>query len=240
MGGVPEGWGGVPERGWGPSSTPNYSSHHSLHITTSLPCRHVCFYAADSRPLPAHHYVTSALHPPSVMAVRVRVPPGAPPEPLPVQLLPCRIQHDGPAPVAVFLRPRPGPELWASFRGRRLGGRELPLPAGYRGLLLRGEEPGDPSQVRPGGQRPPEPPHPLSPLTFGLARALQWGPLAQAVSLGGLHPQMEPRPLICSACCGRGQVSLNELRQVTRGAWPGRAWPGRGLTTCPACSSPWG
>uniref|UniRef100_A0A8C3UAA4 Uncharacterized protein n=1 Tax=Catharus ustulatus TaxID=91951 RepID=A0A8C3UAA4_CATUS len=208
MGGVPEGWGGVPERGWGPSSTPNYSSHHSLHITTSLPCRHVCFYAADSRPLPAHHYVTSALHPPSVMAVRVRVPPGAPPEPLPVQLLPCRIQHDGPAPVAVFLRPRPGPggELWASFRGRRLGGRELPLPAGYRGLLLRGEEPGDPSQVRPGGQRPPEPPQVTLTGSFeaitdwgadtapapgqGLARALQWGPLAQAAPLTLPLPQL--------------------------------------------------
>ncbi|XP_032939509.1 ribonuclease H2 subunit C [Catharus ustulatus] len=123
------------------------------------------------------------------MAVRVRVPPGAPPEPLPVQLLPCRIQHDGPAPVAVFLRPRPGPggELWASFRGRRLGGRELPLPAGYRGLLLRGEEPGDPSQAGRvtltgsfeaitdwGADTAPAPGQ-------GLARALQWGPLAQAL-----------------------------------------------------------
>ncbi|NXQ41680.1 RNH2C Ribonuclease, partial [Catharus fuscescens] len=91
----------------------------------------------------------------------------------------------------------PPSELWASFRGRRLGGRELPLPAGYRGLLLRGEEPGDPSQVRPGGHRPPEPPPVTLTGSFeaitdwgadtapapgqGLARALQWGPLAQAV-----------------------------------------------------------
>lgn len=46
----------------------------------------------------------------------------------------------------------PSPELWASFRGRRLGGRELPLPHGYRGVLLREGDPphgheGDP-QVR--------------------------------------------------------------------------------------------
>ncbi|NXB04729.1 RNH2C Ribonuclease, partial [Cnemophilus loriae] len=81
-------------------------------------------------------------------------------------------------------------ELWASFRGRRMGGRELPLPPGYRG-----------------GVSAPFAPdlHPLSPQagwvtvtgTFGaitdwgadaaplpgrgLARALQWGPLAQAL-----------------------------------------------------------
>lgn len=123
------------------------------------------------------------------MAVRVRVPPGAAPEPLPVQLLPCRIQHDGPAPVAAFLRARPGPggELWASFRGRRLGGRELPLPPGYRGLLLRGGEPGEPPEAGWvtltgsfgaitdwGADTAPLPGR-------GLARALQWGPLAQAL-----------------------------------------------------------
>ncbi|XP_058678362.1 ribonuclease H2 subunit C [Ammospiza caudacuta] len=128
--------------------------------------------------------------------VRVRVPPGAPPEPLPVQLLPCRIQHDGPAPVAAFLRARPGPDgdLWASFRGRRLGGRELPLPPGYTGAVLRGGEPGETplgdTQAGSvtsvtvtgtfgaitdwGGDTAPPPGR-------GLARALQWGPLAQSL-----------------------------------------------------------
>ncbi|XP_056366366.1 ribonuclease H2 subunit C [Oenanthe melanoleuca] len=121
--------------------------------------------------------------------VRLRAAPAAPPEPLPVQLLPCRIQHDGPAPVAAFLRVQPGAdgELWSSFRGRRLGGRELPLPPGYRGLVLRGEEPGETPQagwVTPvgsfeaitdwGADAAPPPGR-------GLARALQWGPLAQAL-----------------------------------------------------------
>ncbi|XP_041568027.2 ribonuclease H2 subunit C [Taeniopygia guttata] len=122
------------------------------------------------------------------MATRVRVPPGAAPEPLPVQLLPCRVQHDGPAPVAAFLRARPGPggELWASFRGRRLGGRELPLPPGYSGVVLRGGEPGDPQAgwvtltgtfgaiTDWGGDAAPAPGR-------GLARALQWAPLARAL-----------------------------------------------------------
>ncbi|KAM4880102.1 ribonuclease H2 subunit C [Sylvia borin] len=130
------------------------------------------------------------------MAVRVRVPPGADPEPLPAQLLPCRIQHDGPAPVAAFLRVQPGPggELCASFRGRRLGGRELPLPPGYRGVVLRGDEAGEPPLGEPedpqaewvtvtgsfeaitdwGADAAPPP-------NRGLARALQWGPLAQAL-----------------------------------------------------------
>ncbi|XP_077645750.1 ribonuclease H2 subunit C [Lonchura striata] len=105
-----------------------------------------------------------------------------------VRLLPCRVRHDGPAPVAAFLRARPGPggELWASFRGRRLGGRELLLPPGYSGVVLRGGEPGDPQAgwVTPagafgaitdwGGDAAPAPDR-------GLARALQWAPLARAL-----------------------------------------------------------
>uniref|UniRef100_A0A674GE80 Uncharacterized protein n=1 Tax=Taeniopygia guttata TaxID=59729 RepID=A0A674GE80_TAEGU len=138
---------------------------------------------------------------PSVMATRVRVPPGAAPEPLPVQLLPCRVQHDGPAPVAAFLRARPGPggELWASFRGRRLGGRELPLPPGYSGVPRGGLGPLCPLTFALcpqagwvtltgtfgaitdwGGDAAPAPGR-------GLARALQWAPLARAVSRGWGH-----------------------------------------------------
>ncbi|NXA24527.1 RNH2C Ribonuclease, partial [Ibidorhyncha struthersii] len=85
----------------------------------------------------------------------------------------------------------PPPELWASFRGRRMGGRELPLPHGYRGVLLReGELPhgnkGDPKDrwvtvtgtfdviTDWGADAVPSP-------SRGLALALQWGPLAHAV-----------------------------------------------------------
>ncbi|NXT33093.1 RNH2C Ribonuclease, partial [Pelecanoides urinatrix] len=88
----------------------------------------------------------------------------------------------------------PPPELWASFRGRRLGGRELPLPHGYRGVLVRGEEPppgrqGDPQErwvtvtgtfeviTEWGADAVPSP-------AGGLGLALQWGPLARAVSPG--------------------------------------------------------
>lgn len=148
-------------------------------------------------PLPARRDVTSrSPHGPSAMAVRLRVPLALSPTPLPAQLLPCRVQHDGPAPVAAFLRVRPGPggELWASFRGRRMGGRELPLPPGYRGVVLRGEQPGEPPLCEPGDSQAgwvtvtgtftaitdwgaDAAPHP----DRGLARALQWGPLAQAL-----------------------------------------------------------
>lgn len=48
----------------------------------------------------------------------------------------------------------PHQELWASFRGRRMGGRELPLPHGYRGVLLReGDAP--PSDDKDPQVRPP-------------------------------------------------------------------------------------
>ncbi|KAF1591442.1 UNVERIFIED_CONTAM: Ribonuclease H2 subunit C, partial [Eudyptes pachyrhynchus] len=85
----------------------------------------------------------------------------------------------------------PPQELWASFRGRRMGGRELPLPHGYRGVLLREGEPppgdeGDPQDrwvtatgtfeviTEWGADAVPSP-------AGGLALALQWGPLARAV-----------------------------------------------------------
>ncbi|XP_040399772.1 ribonuclease H2 subunit C isoform X1 [Cygnus olor] len=124
--------------------------------------------------------------------VRVRAAPGAARERLRAQLLPCRVGRDGPAPVGAFLRAQPGPggELWASFRGRRLGGRELPLPPGYRGELLRREPPPGDDEEDPkeqwvtvtatfgaitewGADAVPPP-------AGGLAQALQWGPLAHA------------------------------------------------------------
>lgn len=81
-----------------------------------------------------------------------------------------------------------GAELWASFRGRRLGGRERLLPHGYRGGVLQrspthGSD-GDTQEVTLtatfdaitewGADNVPPP-------LGGLANALQWGPLAQAI-----------------------------------------------------------
>lgn len=88
--------------------------------------------------------------------------------------------------------PSPAPqELWASFRGRRMGGRELPLPHGYQGVLLREDEPppghrGDP-QVR-------------LPHTWGQVRSPLWGRAPHIAPLipslcGRLCPLPLPPPL---------------------------------------------
>ncbi|KAM9178049.1 ribonuclease H2 subunit C [Mergus octosetaceus] len=100
--------------------------------------------------------------------VRVRAAPGGSPERLRAQLLPCRVGSDGPAPVGAFLRAQQGPggELWASFRGRRLGGREVPLPPGYRGELLRREPP-------PGDEEDPKEQWVTVTATFGAIT--EWG-----------------------------------------------------------------
>ncbi|NXP70499.1 RNH2C Ribonuclease, partial [Ramphastos sulfuratus] len=123
-------------------------------------------------------------------AIRLQAASVEPPPLLQVQLLPCRIGTDGPAPVASFLRPQRSADgaLLASFRGRRLAGRDLALPGGFRGLLLReGESPPGPTDPQPrgvsvagsfdairewGADTAP---------SGGLQRALQWAPLAQAI-----------------------------------------------------------
>ncbi len=52
--------------------------------------------------------------------------------------LPCRIAHDGAAPVAAYFRPEPAAgALEAAFRGQTLRGRRLPLPAGYAAVVFR-------------------------------------------------------------------------------------------------------
>ncbi|CAI5466443.1 unnamed protein product [Closterium sp. Yama58-4] len=59
-----------------------------------------------------------------------------------VHLLPCCIEHNGPAAVSRFFRPFDAKDvtmadgtvpLEAAFRGRRLLGRRLALPDGYTG-----------------------------------------------------------------------------------------------------------
>ncbi|NXN93915.1 RNH2C Ribonuclease, partial [Rhinopomastus cyanomelas] len=122
--------------------------------------------------------------------------PSPPQTPLRAQLLPCRVGHDGPAAVSAFLRPKfepgsDGGELWASFRGRLMGGRDIPLPPGYRGVLLQENDPpasdeGDPQErwvtvtgtfdvITEWGIDA------VPPQAGGLALAMQWGSLAPAV-----------------------------------------------------------
>ncbi|TQV93001.1 ribonuclease H2 subunit C [Cordyceps javanica] len=54
-------------------------------------------------------------------------------------LLPCRIHHDGPVdPVGAYWKPVSNPDdsKEAYFRGRKLKGKTLPLPPGYRGVVV--------------------------------------------------------------------------------------------------------
>ncbi|XP_044304304.1 ribonuclease H2 subunit C [Varanus komodoensis] len=68
-------------------------------------------------------------------------PPGAPRER--PHLLPCAVHHDGAAAVRRYFAPAirpadaPGAELSVSFRGRSLKGKEVQLPEGYVGLVLK-------------------------------------------------------------------------------------------------------
>jgi hypothetical protein len=66
--------------------------------------------------------------------------------PVALHHLPCQVKYDGPADVAAFFRVEPlargaarheaGAPLVSTFRGRRLLGQEVPLPAGCDGLVL--------------------------------------------------------------------------------------------------------
>ncbi|XP_063046827.1 ribonuclease H2 subunit C [Engraulis encrasicolus] len=61
-------------------------------------------------------------------------------EKLPVHLLPCEIEHDGPAEVSSYftaaIKDRKH-ELTVSFRGRGFKGQEANCPQGYTGLVLK-------------------------------------------------------------------------------------------------------
>ncbi|XP_069036403.1 ribonuclease H2 subunit C [Lepisosteus oculatus] len=58
----------------------------------------------------------------------------------PVHLLPCEVEHDGPAQVDRFfsaaVKERESDKS-VSFRGRGLRGREVSCPEGYTGLVLK-------------------------------------------------------------------------------------------------------
>ncbi|KAG1954384.1 ribonuclease H2 subunit C-like [Pimephales promelas] len=57
-----------------------------------------------------------------------------------IHLLPCEIEHDGPAEVFKFFNPTVKEhkhETTVSFRGRGLKGQELHCPQGYTGLVLK-------------------------------------------------------------------------------------------------------
>lgn len=61
-------------------------------------------------------------------------------EQLPVHLMPCEIEHNGPAEVSQFfdatIKDRKY-EKTVSFRGRGLKGQEVSCPQGYTGIVLR-------------------------------------------------------------------------------------------------------
>uniref|UniRef100_A0A8C1UYP8 Ribonuclease H2, subunit C n=1 Tax=Cyprinus carpio TaxID=7962 RepID=A0A8C1UYP8_CYPCA len=57
-----------------------------------------------------------------------------------IHLLPCEIEHNGPAEVFKFFNPTVKErkhETTVSFRGRGLKGQELHCPQGYTGLVLK-------------------------------------------------------------------------------------------------------
>ncbi|XP_058654853.1 ribonuclease H2 subunit C [Onychostoma macrolepis] len=57
-----------------------------------------------------------------------------------IHLLPCEIEHNGPAEVFKFFNPTVKEhkhETTVSFRGRGLTGQELHCPQGYKGLVLK-------------------------------------------------------------------------------------------------------
>ncbi|XP_051716164.1 ribonuclease H2 subunit C [Ctenopharyngodon idella] len=57
-----------------------------------------------------------------------------------IHLLPCEIEHDGPAEVFKYFNPtvkERKQETTVSFRGRGLKGQELNCPQGYTGLVLK-------------------------------------------------------------------------------------------------------
>ncbi|KAM7000027.1 ribonuclease H2 subunit C isoform 2-T2 [Tautogolabrus adspersus] len=59
---------------------------------------------------------------------------------VPVHLLPCEIEHEGPAQVSQYLTAttkNSKQEKTVSFRGRGLKGQELSCPQGYTGLVLK-------------------------------------------------------------------------------------------------------
>ncbi|XP_007502744.1 ribonuclease H2 subunit C [Monodelphis domestica] len=83
----------------------------------------------------------------------IRLQPGSlsAAEPTPLHLLPCKIQHNGPAAISRFFSPtiRPGPSgPVVSFRGRSLHGEEVTVPPGYVGLVLREEDKSEGSEDR--------------------------------------------------------------------------------------------
>ncbi|XP_056238494.1 ribonuclease H2 subunit C isoform X2 [Seriola aureovittata] len=55
----------------------------------------------------------------------------------PVHLMPCEIEHNGPAQVSQYFTATTKDQKTVSFRGRGLKGQELSCPQGYTGLVLK-------------------------------------------------------------------------------------------------------
>ncbi|EOO03832.1 putative dna replication licensing factor mcm6 protein [Phaeoacremonium minimum UCRPA7] len=66
-------------------------------------------------------------------------------------LLPCRIHHSGPVePIQTYWAPQEQDgQKTAYFRGRKLHGKTVRLPEGYRGVVMERKEPAEPNAARP-------------------------------------------------------------------------------------------
>jgi ribonuclease H2 subunit C len=73
-----------------------------------------------------------------VMGVLIEVRPSEAPTTAEAHLLPCEIQHTGPAAVTAYFRPVTGKRnREVAFRGRHLHGVVLSPPEGYKGAMLQ-------------------------------------------------------------------------------------------------------
>ncbi|XP_069550562.1 ribonuclease H2 subunit C [Brachyistius frenatus] len=71
---------------------------------------------------------------------RLRVSAGDQARQAPVHLMPCEVEHNGPAQVSQYFTATTKDrkqEKVVSFRGRGLKGQELSCPQGYTGLVLK-------------------------------------------------------------------------------------------------------
>ncbi|XP_075902792.1 ribonuclease H2 subunit C [Nelusetta ayraudi] len=72
--------------------------------------------------------------------IRVQLSSASPPPRVPVHLMPCEIEHNGPAQVSQYLdatTKQHKHEKTVSFRGRGLKGQEVNCPQGYTGIVLK-------------------------------------------------------------------------------------------------------
>ncbi|KAL4446283.1 hypothetical protein ABPG77_003090 [Micractinium sp. CCAP 211/92] len=124
-----------------------------------------------------------------------------------VHLVPAQVQHNGPAAVSNFFRPQETGAsveglslLQASLRGRALSGVQLPLPAGYSGVVLERSKASDDAEGAAWAAAATFASmhywnHDAAPLKGdGLRRCLEWAELA-----AGVHTPVDPAAVAAAA-----------------------------------------